>query len=142
MSTKQTKKALSMVETDHTEVVPKPTRRKFSLEYKLRIVKEANACTKPGEIGALLRREGLYSTNLNQWRRRFKEAGQRALAPKIRGRKPNPTLALRHENDKLKRDMARLEHKLLQANMIIDVQKKVSVLLGISLQDDQEDCEP
>jgi transposase len=137
MSTKPKSKPLSVISHKSTEVVPKPTRRKFTLEYKLRIVQEANACNESGQLGALLRCEGLYSSSLSQWRRQFKEAGQKALTPKKRGRKPDPTAALRDELDKLKGDKARLEHKLATAHKIIEVQKKVSDLLGISLQEQE-----
>lgn len=114
-----------------TEVVAKARRRKFSAAYKLAIVEEADHAADPGDIGALLRREGLYSSHLVEWRR-LREAGALDALSKKRGRKPtrNP---LAEENQKLKAHVARLEKKLQQAEIIIDVQKKVSALLGISL---------
>ncbi len=113
------------------EVVAKARRRKFTAEYKLGIVEEAGHATDPGAIGALLRREGLYSSHLVEWRR-LREAGALGALSQKRGRKParNP---LAEENCKLKAELARVNRKLLQAEIIIDVQKKVSALLGIAL---------
>jgi transposase-like protein len=113
------------------EVVAKAQRRKFTAEYKLGIVEEADRVTDPGAIGALLRREGLYSSHLVEWRR-LRDAGALGALSKKRGRKPtrNP---LAEENGKLKAELARVNQKLQQAEIIIDVQKKVSALLGISL---------
>ena len=103
----------------------KTVRQKFSAAYKLRILKEADACTEQGQIGALLRREGLYSSNLTLWRRQVDEG----LVPKKRGpatRTPDPHVRRIAE---LEKDTARLTHKLKQAELIIDVQKKVADLL-------------
>jgi transposase len=113
------------------EVVAKAQRRKFTAEYKLGIVEEADRVTDPGAIGALLRREGLYSSHLVEWRR-LRDAGALGALSKKRGRKPtrNP---LAEENGKLKAELARVNQKLQQAEIIIDVQKKVSALLGIAL---------
>lgn len=113
------------------EVAAKAQRRRFSAEYKLRIVEEADRATDPGAIGALLRREGLYSSHLVEWRR-LREAGALGALSQKRGRKPthNP---LAEENSKLKDELAQVKKKLQQAELIIDVQKKVSALLGIVL---------
>lgn len=113
------------------EVVAKAQRRKFTAEYKLRIVEEADRATDPGAIGALLRREGLYSSLLFEWRR-LREAGALGALSRKRGRKPtrNP---LNEENCKLKAELVQVKRKLQQAEIIIDVQKKVSALLGIAL---------
>jgi transposase len=113
------------------EVVAKAQRRKFTAEYKLGIVEEADRATDPGAIGALLRREGLYSSHLVEWRR-LREAGALGALSKKRGRKPtrNPLSA---ENCKLKAELAQVKKRLQQAEIIIDVQKKVSALLGIVL---------
>jgi transposase-like protein len=113
------------------EVVAKAQRRKFTAEYKLGIVEEADRVTDPGAIGTLLRREGLYSSHLVEWRR-LRDAGALGALSKKRGRKPtrNP---LAEENGKLKAELARVNQKLQQAEIIIDVQKKVSALLGIAL---------
>ena len=113
------------------EVAAKAQRRRFTAEYKLGIVEEADRATDPGAIGALLRREGLYSSHLVEWRR-LGEAGALGALSKKRGRKPtrNP---LAEENSKLKNELAQVKKKLQQAEIIIDVQKKVSALLGIVL---------
>jgi transposase len=102
------------------EVTEKAVRRKFTAEYKLRILKEADALTQPGQIGALLRREGLYSSNLTLWRRQIDEG----LVPKKRGpvaKRPDPNVC---RIAQLEKDTARLTHKLKQAELIIEVQKK------------------
>ena len=115
------------------EVVDRPLRRRFSLSYKLRIVEEADRCTEPGEVGQLLRREGLYSSHLTTWRKAAHSGSLKALSKK-RGRKPerNP---LDEKVRKLERRNARLENELRKAHLIIDVQGKVAGLLGISLDD-------
>jgi transposase-like protein len=115
------------------EVVPKASRRTFSAAEKLRILNEADACTQSGQIGALLRREGLYSSHLVKWRR-LRAAGQlQALAPQPRGPKPTPPDPHSEELAKLRSENARLQARLTQAELIIDVQKKVAQLLGASL---------
>jgi transposase len=113
------------------EVLAKAQRRKFTAEYKLGIVEEADHVTDPGAVGALLRREGLYSSHLVEWRR-LREAGALGALSKKRGRKPtrNP---LAEENGKLKAELLQVNKKLQQAEIIIDVQKKLSALLGIAL---------
>lgn len=124
------------------EVPEKPTRRRFTAEYKLRILKEAEACSKPGELGALLRREGLYSSHLIVWRRQ-REAGAVAnLEPRKRGRKAAKLRdGLAIENERLRRENAQLQHRLHQAEVIIDVQKKLSKVLGIKLPTEDENGE-
>ena len=113
------------------EVVEKPKRRRFNAEYRLRIVGEADSCKKPGEIGALLRREGLYSSLLAAWRRQ-REAG--ALA-ELRSKKRGPKAKAVDPRVKgLEREVARLKRKLEQAETIIDIQKKVAGILGIPLR--------
>ena len=107
------------------EVVPKATRRSFSAAYKLRIVEEADQCTERGQIGALLRREGLYSSQLATWRRLRDEGGLQALAPKTRGRKASQD-AREVEIDALRRENERLHKHLQQAELIIGAQKKVA----------------
>ena len=111
------------------EVKAKPERRRFTAEYKLRILEEADACTENGQIGALLRREGLYSSNLTHWRQQRAEGALLALTPKKRGPKPDP---LAEENAALRRRIDRLEKELKRAETIIEVQKKLSELLGLS----------
>ena len=117
------------------EVVENKARRRFTAQYKLRILEEADACTKPGEIGVLLRREGLYSSNLTSWRKQRDEGQLQALAPKKRGRKRKPKNPLTDRVAQLERKNRRLEHELKQARTIIEVQKKISDILGIPQPD-------
>lgn len=114
------------------EVVPGPRRRTFTAEFKQRILAEVEACARGGggEVGALLRKHGLYSSHLSEWRRQRDEG----LTPKKRGRKASEQRGLVEENAKLKREMARLELRLEQAEVIISFQKKVSEVLGIPLR--------
>jgi transposase-like protein len=111
------------------EVPAKATRRRFSTEYKLRILQEADRCKGSGEIGALLRREGLYSSHVSAWRQQRNGGG---LAARKRGRKGRSESEKRVEQ--LERENARLRKQLEQAETIISVQKKVSELLGIQLE--------
>ncbi len=115
------------------EVIDKPTRRRFSPAYKLRILEEVDGCTEPGEVGRILRREGLYSSSLAAWRKAARTGSLTALSKK-RGRKPewNP---LDEKVRKLERQNARLQNELRKAHLIIDVQGKVAGLLGIDLED-------
>ncbi len=117
------------------EVPEKPVRRKFPAEYKLRVLEEADACGEPGEIGALLRREGLYSSHLSAWRKQQAEGALQGLAPKRRGRKARPKNPLARRLAEVERDNAKLRWRLEQAEAIIEVQKKVSELLGIPLEE-------
>ena len=110
------------------EVRPKAKHRQFTAEYKKRILDEADACTTPTQRGALVRREGLYSSHLTAWRRQRAHGILDGLAPKKRGAKPDP-LAL--ENAQLRHENQRLEQQLQRAEMIIEVQKKLSQLLGL-----------
>ena len=114
-------------------VLEKPTRRRFTAEYKLRILREVDRCTQPGQLGALLRREGLYSSHLTTWRQQRDEGTLAGLTPKRRGRKANPDAPLIAENERLKRETQRLAARLRQAETIIEVQKKLSEILGIPL---------
>ena len=120
-------------EVPATEVPEKPVRRRFSAEYKLRILAEADGCTEQGQVGELLRREGLYSSLLSTWRRQRDEGVLAGLAPKRRGRKAKPKNPLADELARLERENRRLTEKLRQAELIIDVQKKVSEMLNIPL---------
>ena len=120
--------------TPDPEVVAKPKRRKFTAQYRLRILEEAESCTQPGEVGRLLRREGLYSSHLTEWRRARREGSLQGLTPSKRGRKPaerNPLSAKVHE---LEAKVARLEKELHTAHTILDVQGKVAGLLGFGLE--------
>jgi transposase len=107
------------------QAVPKAERRHFSIEYKVRILAEADACPERGQIGALLRREGLYSSHLDKWR---KQRAQGQLGPQKRGRKPDPQAA---EVARLRQEVERLQVRLRQAETIIEVQKKLAGLLGL-----------
>jgi transposase-like protein len=121
----------------------KPVRRRFLAEYKLRILHEADRCTAPGQLGALLRREGLYSSLLSTWRQQRKQGTLAGLTPKRRGRKANPDAPLIAENQRLTRETQRLAAKLRQAETIIDIQKKLSEMLGIPLPpSDNSEREP
>ena len=115
------------------EVLEKPIRRRYTAEYKLRILDEADTCTQHGELGALLRREGLYSSHLRTWRKQRKEGILNGLKPKKRGRKARPKDPVQEENQRLRRENQRLVARLKQAETIIEVQKKLSEALGISL---------
>ena len=108
------------------ELAERPKRRRFSAEFKLRILKEAEAATEPGELGALLRREGLYSSHLSTWRRQ-QEAGALKELSRRRGRKPADPLGA--ENAELRRRAERAEAELAKARKVIEVQGNVSALL-------------
>ena len=111
------------------EVLAKPQRRRFTAAYKARMVEEAMACTESGQIGALLRREGLYSSALTLWRKQYQSGALQGLKDCKRGRKQvhNPR---DKELDRLQRENQRLTKKLEQAELIIDIQKKVAAILG------------
>lgn len=112
------------------EVTELAKRRRFTTEYKLRIVRLADACKNRGDVGALLRREGLYSSQLATWRRLRDETAKAGLKARKRGPKPKP------ENRRVKqleRENAQLRRRIEEAEAIIDVQKKLSKLLGVSL---------
>ncbi len=114
------------------EVNEKPIRRQFTAEYKLRIIEEADGCTDQGQVGELLRREGLYSSHLSNWRRLRGEGSLASLKPKRRGRKRKPNDEAAQKLEQLERENQRLTERLRQAETIIDVQKKVCDLLGIA----------
>ena len=115
------------------EVPAKATRRRFTAEYKLRVLTLADACNEPGCLGKLLRREGLYASNLDTWRGQRDRGVLSGLAPKKRGRKESVRDPLHAENEKLRKENERLTNRLRQAEIIIDVQKKISQILGIPL---------
>ena len=115
------------------EVVPRATRRRFGAAYKVRILEAVDACTKPGEVGALLRREGLYSSHLTKWRRAREQGQLAALAPRRRGPKPDPDRPLVRRNAQLEREVVRLGKCLEVAETIIEVQGNVSRLLGLTM---------
>ncbi len=114
------------------EVAEKKSRRRFSAKYKLRILQEADDCTQPGQLGALLRRQGLYSSNLTTWKKQREQGMLTGLAPKKRGCKNKPINPLADQVARLEKENRKLRVKLKHAETIIDVQKKVSQMLGIS----------
>ena len=125
-------------EVPNTEVIAKAKRRHFTGAEKQRILREVEACRGTGEIGALLRREGIYSSYLTTWRRERESRELDGLAPNTeehsagkRGPKPNPEAI---ELAKLRREYARLQERMRQAELIIDVQKKVARMLGANLE--------
>lgn len=120
-----------------TEVVADPAndrrhRRRFSAEYKLRILAQVDACKGRGEVAAILRREALYSSHLTDWRKQLRAQGKAGLEPKTPGRKPT-----RDERDrayeKLEREKAKLEHELLIARKLIELAGKAHEILGVAL---------
>jgi transposase len=114
-----------------TEVVSKAKRKRFTAAEKLRILREVEACQGTGEVGALLRREGIYSSYLTTWRKQ-REAGELdGLAPRKRGPKPDPQAI---ELARLRRENARLQERLQRAELIIDFQKKVAQMFGGTLE--------
>jgi transposase-like protein len=115
------------------EVTPRAQRRRFSAAYKLRVVQEADRCSQPGAIGALLRREGLYSSHLVEWRRARDQGQLEGLTPKRRGPRPDPDAALKKRNAQLEQENARLRRKLETAETILEVQGTVSRLLGLTM---------
>ena len=118
------------------EVLERPRRRRFTAAYKLAVLTEVDAATEPGAIGAILRREGLYSSHLVDWRRARDRGALEALARPHGRPKPNP---LAREVEGLRRDNARLTARLTTAERIIEIQSKVSALLGIPLAPESGD---
>ena len=120
------------------EVEAKAKRRRFTAADKLRVLAAADAATERGEVGAVLRREGLYSSHLAEWRR-AKAAGElEALTPKKRGRKAAVANPLEKEIAELKRALAKAELRAKRAEALVELQKKVSELLGIQLPKEDE----
>lgn len=115
------------------EVLAKAERRRFTAEYKRKILEEADACTKPGELGALLRREGLYSSILAGWRAARRRGGREGLAEKKRGPKARVPDSRDKKIAELERENRRLKRRAVRAETLVEVQKKLSRLLGIDL---------
>jgi len=122
----------------NSEVVAKPSRRQFTAAYRLRIVEEADRCTLPGEVGQLLRREGLYASHLANWRKARHEGSLAGLSSKKRGAKPKAKNPLASTVRELEAKVTRLERELAQARTIMDVQEKVAGLLGFRLEDGKD----
>src|SRR5712692_9489628 len=118
------------VTQENVQVVAKPRRRTYPAEYKRRILKEAEACTTPGSVGALLRREGLYSSLLVEWRRARGRGELAALAPKKRGRKPTPVDSRDRAIVDLERQLAQMTGRAERAEILVDAQKNLAALLG------------
>jgi transposase len=114
------------------EVSDKAVRRRFTAEYKRRILQEADQCGSGG-IAALMRREGLYSSHLTTWRKQRKSGEIAGLAPRKRGKKPVPRNPLSAENEQLRQENARLQKRLYQAETIVAVQKKLCDLLRLTV---------
>ncbi len=121
------------------EVVAKPQRRQFTAQYRLRVLEEADRCTEPGEVGRLLRREGLYSSHLTAWRKARRKGSLQGLASKKRGAKSAKGNPLDAKVRELEAKVEHLEKELHTARTILDVQSKVAGLLGFSLKDGK-DC--
>jgi transposase len=122
-----------------TEVTAKPRRRQFTAEFKRKVLAEADACTKAGEIGALLRREGLYSSHLVEWRRARDSGALAGLTPRKRGPAAKVPHPLERKVVELQRDNARLQRRAERAEGLVELQKKVSELLGIQLPKPDEE---
>jgi transposase len=120
------------------EVREKAQRRIYTAEYKLRILQETDNCNE-GQIGAILRREGLYSSHLTTWRRQREAGVLAALRDDKRGRKATVVNPLQGEVERLQRENQRLTQRLEQAELILEIQKKVSTMLGVSLEGNKPD---
>jgi transposase len=115
----------------NSEVVPRARRRVFTNADKRRILQAADLCTKPGEVGALMRREGVYSSSLSTWRRQREVADLAALAPQKRGPKIDPARVDAQQIVQLTRERDKLRVELDKAQLVIEVQKKVLALLDL-----------
>ena len=118
------------VGVEDVQVAARPRRRTYTAEYKRRILKEADACATPGAVGALLRREGLYSSHLVVWRRARGRGELAALAPKKRGRKPTPIDPRDRKISELERQLAQMTGRAERAEALVDAQKNLAALLG------------
>ena len=125
--------AVPRPEGNEVEVLAKATRRRFSAEYKLKILREAEACREPGAIGALLRREGLYSSNLTTWREQRERGELLGLTPKKRGPAPRGKNPLAAKVAALEREVTRQKARAERAEALVALQKKVAELLGTPL---------
>ena len=122
----------SSVAAPDPEVPEKKPRRKYTARYKLRVLQDADCCTEPGQIGALLRREGLYSSHLTTWRRQREQGVLNGVSPKKRGRKACPKNPLADQNARLEKENRDLRRRLQQAETIIEAQKKISEIFGVA----------
>lgn len=124
--------------TTEVEVVAKAERRRFTAEYKLKVLREVERCEQPGEIGALLRREGLYWSALTSWRKQRAKGELAGLLGRRRGPKREEKNPLAKRVLELERDNARLKRRAERAEGIVELQKKISQLLGIELEKSTE----
>lgn len=118
------------------QVKAKKRRRRFTAAQKLAILKQADACTKPGELGALLRREGLYSSHISDWRRARERGELQGLEPRKRGRKPKQIDSRDKRIAELERELAKERARRERAEALVEVQKKVALLLGQPMEDE------
>jgi transposase len=125
------------VVAEDVQVAAKPRRRTYTAEYKRRLLKEADGCTAPGAIGALLRREGLYTSHLVVWRRARRRGELAALAPKRRGRKPTPVDPRDRKIADLERQLAQMTGRAERAEALVELQKKLAALLGRPLESER-----
>src|SRR6185369_12124768 len=130
--------AVARADARDPEVVAQAARRRFSAEYKMKILAQVDNCKNSSEVGALLRREGLYASHITAWRKQRDAGARAALKPQKRGRKQAEVNPLAREVARLQRENDRLAARLKQAETIIEVQKKVSQLLGIPLAENGE----
>lgn len=121
------------------EVTEAKPRRRFTAQYKLRVLAEADACSQPGEIGALLRREGIYSSYLATWRRQKEEGTLQAMSPKKRGRRAKEKNPLTRQVAQLEKENQRLRKELKKASILIEAQKKMAEILDSPLYPDESD---
>jgi transposase-like protein len=138
MNAKTVELVVPIKERPDPEVLEKARRRTFSAEYKRRILEKVDQCVQPGEIGSLLRREGLHSSHLTKWRKQRDEGALNGLAPRKRGPRQEPISPLAQQVAAQEREIERLRKKLARAEVIIEFQKKTSELLGIVLTPEQE----
>ncbi len=131
--------AVPLVEKQETEVLAKAKRRTFTAEYKRQILKQADACREPGEIGALLRREGLYSSHLVVWRRARDKGELAGLAVKKRGPPPRKQdEGARRKITELERELKRANARAERAEALVELQKKLATVLGLSVVESDE----
>jgi transposase len=125
----------ALAKIPEVEVAAKAQRRRFTAEYKRKILQEVDACTESGQIGAILRRESLYSSHLADWRRAREQGERDALTPKKRGRKPQVVDERDRKIVELEKQLARQTARAEKAEAIVEIQKKVGQLLGIEMAD-------
>ncbi len=129
---------VTALSTGEVEVMAKPVRRRYTAEYKLRVLREVDDCTRHGEVGSLLRREGLYSSNLTVWRKQRERGELEGLAQKRRGPLPREKNPLADKVKALERETTRLRARAQRAEGLVELQKKVSEILGIELKHNAE----